>query len=91
MTSAAKAPAAELWRHPDPASTHMYEFLQLVKSKYSLDIDDYPGLYKWSVDNIADFWDQVWHFCGVTASQPYTEVSTCAHGAVPPRSHILRI
>ncbi|KXJ97675.1 hypothetical protein Micbo1qcDRAFT_143203 [Microdochium bolleyi] len=74
MTSAAKAPAAELWRHPDPASTHMYKFLQSVKSKYSLDIDDYPGLYKWSVENIADFWDQVWQFCGITASQPYTEV-----------------
>jgi len=73
-TTPANGPAAELWRHPDPTSTHMYKFLESVRDKYNLDISDYPGLYKWSVDNIADFWDQVWHFCGVTASQPYTEV-----------------
>lgn len=65
---------AELWRHPDPSSTQMYRFLQHVKAKYRLDIDDYHGLYKWSVENIAPFWEDVWRFCGITASKPYTEV-----------------
>ncbi|KAI1868060.1 uncharacterized protein JN550_006548 [Neoarthrinium moseri] len=64
----------ELWRHPDPESTHMYKFLQHVKTKYSLDIDDYPGLYKWSIENVAAFWEDVWRFCGIQASKPYTEV-----------------
>jgi acetoacetyl-CoA synthetase len=64
----------ELWRHPDPQSTQMHKFLQHVKAKYRLDIDDYPGLYKWSVENVASFWEDVWRFCGITASKPYTEV-----------------
>ncbi|KAH7041261.1 uncharacterized protein B0I36DRAFT_419990 [Microdochium trichocladiopsis] len=84
MAATVKAPAAELWRHPDPTSTHMYKFLESVRDKYTLDINDYPGLYKWSVDNIADFWDQVWHFCGIKASQPYTEVLP-ANAAMYPR------
>ncbi|KAK8002607.1 hypothetical protein PG989_002326 [Apiospora arundinis] len=73
MTVDHPAPA-ELWRHPDPESTHMHRFLQHVKAKYQLDIDDYPGLYRWSVDNIADFWAEVWHFCGIKASKQYDQV-----------------
>ncbi|KAK7967236.1 acetoacetate ligase [Apiospora aurea] len=65
---------AELWRHPAPESTHMFRFLHHVKSKYQLGITDYPGLLRWSVDNIADFWAEVWHFCGIKASRQYDEV-----------------
>ncbi|KAH6647279.1 hypothetical protein BKA67DRAFT_582200 [Truncatella angustata] len=64
----------ELWRHPDPESTQMWKFLQHVKAKHLLDIDDYPGLYKWSIENVAAFWEDVWRFCGIKASKPYTEV-----------------
>lgn len=73
MTVDPLAPA-ELWRHPDPESTHMYRFLQHVKTKYQLgDVNDYPDLLKWSVDNIADFWAEVWHFCGIKASKQYDQ------------------
>ncbi|KAK6079985.1 acetoacetyl-synthase [Seiridium cupressi] len=64
----------ELWRHPDPESTRMWKFLQHVKTKYRLDIDDYPGLYKWSIENVAAFWEDVWHFCAIKASKPYDKV-----------------
>lgn len=69
------APApVELWRHPDPTSTAMYKFLQHVNATYNLALTDYPGLYKWSVENVADFWKECWHFIGIKASQPFTEV-----------------
>ena len=73
----------ELWRHPNPSSTPMHKFLEHVRAKYKLDILDYPGLYKWSIENITDFWHEVWQFCGIKASRPYSEVSqgpvTCIH------------
>jgi hypothetical protein len=56
----------------------MYKFLQHVKTKYRLNIDDYPGLYKWSIENVAAFWEDVWRFCGIKASKPYTEVGNSA-------------
>uniref|UniRef100_L2FVA5 Acetoacetyl-synthase n=1 Tax=Colletotrichum fructicola (strain Nara gc5) TaxID=1213859 RepID=L2FVA5_COLFN len=64
----------ELWRHPDPTSTPMWAFLLKVNSKYGLQLNDYPGLYKWSIENVAEFWEEVWHFVGITASTPFDKV-----------------
>ncbi|KAK2034231.1 acetoacetate-CoA ligase [Colletotrichum zoysiae] len=64
----------ELWRHPDPTSTPMWQFLLRVNSKYGLELADYPGLYKWSIENVAEFWEEVWHFVGITASKPFDKV-----------------
>ncbi|KAI0199977.1 hypothetical protein F4808DRAFT_461372 [Astrocystis sublimbata] len=75
MTADGDKPApTELWRHRDPHSTPMYAFLKHVRSKYQLDIDDYPGLYKWSTQNPSEFWGEVWQFCGIKASKPYSQV-----------------
>ncbi|KAI1361604.1 acetoacetate-CoA ligase-like protein [Xylaria arbuscula] len=65
---------AELWRHPDPQSTSMFAFLDHVRNKYQLSIDDYPGLYKWSTQNPSDFWGEAWQFCGIKATKPYSQV-----------------
>ncbi|KAI1133819.1 acetoacetate-CoA ligase [Hypoxylon sp. FL0543] len=74
MTVTSRPKPVELWRHPNPESTQMYKFLLHVNAKYGLDIKDYPSLYKWSIENISDFWGDVWHFCGIKASRPYEYV-----------------
>lgn len=66
--------ARELWKHPDPTSTPLWQFQGRVNEKYGLQLSDYPSLYKWSVENVADFWEQVWHFVGIRASTPFDEV-----------------
>ncbi|KAL6786658.1 hypothetical protein J3E68DRAFT_211189 [Trichoderma sp. SZMC 28012] len=66
--------AKELWRHAEPASTPMWQFLQTVNQKHNLHLTGYPDLYKWSVDNVAQFWDEVWQFVGIVSSQPYSHV-----------------
>ncbi|WAO90860.1 Hypothetical protein NCS54_00830500 [Fusarium falciforme] len=63
-----------LWKHPNPESTPMWEFLQHVNKKHGLSLDGYPALYKWSIDEVALFWEEVWHFVGITASKPFDEV-----------------
>ncbi|KAI1821003.1 acetoacetate-CoA ligase-like protein [Xylaria intraflava] len=78
-------PAAELWRHSNPRSTPMFAFLNQVRNKYQLDIDDYPGLYGWSTRNLRDFWGEVWHFCGIRASEPYSEVLSSDAPSIFPR------
>jgi len=67
---------AELWRHPDPQGTPMYKFLEHVNSKYNLHVSDYPALYKWSVDNIAAFWEECWYFVGIKAFKSHDVVSS---------------
>ncbi|PNY28173.1 Acetoacetyl-CoA synthetase [Tolypocladium capitatum] len=59
----------ELWRHPDPASTPMWQFLQRVNKEHDLTLDGYPGLFKWSIDNVSPFWEEVWDFVGIVASK----------------------
>ncbi|KAI4861609.1 acetoacetate-CoA ligase [Hypoxylon rubiginosum] len=72
MTVDAKPVATELWRHPDPSSTQMYKFLRHVKAKYDIETEDYPALYKWSIENVSAFWEEVWQYCGIRASRPYS-------------------
>ncbi|AEO68783.1 uncharacterized protein THITE_43789 [Thermothielavioides terrestris NRRL 8126] len=66
--------AAELWRHERPEATQMWKFLEHVNSKYGLSLSDYSELYSWSVDNVAEFWAEVWHFTGIKASRQYDQV-----------------
>ena len=35
---------------------------------------DYEELWGWSVEELEQFWADIWEFCGVRASQPYERV-----------------
>ncbi|KEY64273.1 hypothetical protein S7711_09312 [Stachybotrys chartarum IBT 7711] len=67
------AAGKELWRHAAPKTTPMWQFMQRVNERHGLQVNDYPGLYKWSIENTASFWEEVWHFVGITASKPFDE------------------
>ncbi|RDW88582.1 acetoacetyl-CoA synthetase [Coleophoma cylindrospora] len=73
-TPASSDPAVELWRHPNPASARMWEFKDVINQKYSLNLDSYDDLYRWSIANISDFWAETWHFTGIVASKPFDRV-----------------
>jgi len=64
----------ELWRHEQPQSTQMWKFMQHVNSKFGLKLNDYPSLYKWSVNNVPEFWGEVWHFVGIKSSKSFDQV-----------------
>jgi acetoacetyl-CoA synthetase len=36
--------------------------------------EDYHALWRWSVTDLAGFWQAVWDYCGITASVPATAV-----------------
>jgi hypothetical protein len=63
-----------LWRHPDPDSTRMAEFMRGINRKYGLKLESYDDLYRWSIDDIASFWGEVWDFTGITAEKGLDEV-----------------
>ena len=46
-------------------------FIEFVNNEYGQDIKGGKELYKWSVEKIPDFWDAVWKFSGIIASQSY--------------------
>ena len=73
-TSADNTPE-KLWEHPDPESTKMWKFLQVVNEKYNLNLKTYKELHGWSEDNTANFWEEVLQFVNVTRSRAHIKVS----------------
>ena len=49
-------------------------FIEYVNKNYEQDLKGGKDLYKWSVEQIPDFWDAMWKFSGIIASKPYNKV-----------------
>ncbi|MDQ2692047.1 MAG: acetoacetate--CoA ligase, partial [Chloroflexota bacterium] len=49
-------------------------FLHKVNTRHQLHLSSYADLYRWSVDQIPDFWASVWDFAEIRASQEYEQV-----------------
>jgi len=58
---------APLWR-PSPeriAHANLTAFAAQVEAKHGLKLPDYSALYRWSVDERASFWRELWDYGGV--------------------------
>jgi acetoacetyl-CoA synthetase len=52
----------------------MTRFMRWVGERHDRAFADYGELWRWSVDELEDFWACLWEFCGVRASAPYERV-----------------
>lgn len=68
-----------LWQHKDPTSTRMYQFKSRIEDKYNKKFTTYEQLRQWSIRNLSDFWEEIWHFTQVRASIPFVEVGEAAY------------
>jgi len=50
------------------------QFISFVNKKHGLQINSYDELYKWSIENIHDFWAAMWEFGKIKASRRYDMV-----------------
>jgi acetoacetyl-CoA synthetase len=66
------APTPALWS-PTPdrqAAANVTRFLAWLSAERGLEFSDYPSLWRWSVDELGDFWSAVWDFYDVRSSAP---------------------
>jgi len=65
-----------LWKPSEEQikNSNMYRFMNVVNDKYQQNFSQFEPLYKWSIENIADFWETFWEFADVIASKPYGQV-----------------
>ena len=56
------------------ANSNMTRFIEYVNRRHSRDFSSYDELYRWSIDNIADFWADMWAFGGIIASRHFDAV-----------------
>jgi acetoacetyl-CoA synthetase len=71
LTNGTTDSVTELWRHSNIPATHMWAFMQRINEKYDLTLQTYEQLHRWSIGNIAVFWEETWHFTGVRATKGY--------------------
>jgi acetoacetyl-CoA synthetase len=75
-TAAAKR--GELLWTPSPESverSNMSRYLRWLESERGVTSNgDYGRLWRWSVEDLEDFWASIWDFFEVNASTPYNEV-----------------
>ncbi|MBW1997202.1 MAG: acetoacetate--CoA ligase, partial [Deltaproteobacteria bacterium] len=65
-----------LWRPSEERikASNMYRFMQFINERFGRNFKGYEELYRWSVENIPDFWASMWEFAGIKASKPHYEV-----------------
>jgi acetoacetyl-CoA synthetase len=49
-------------------------FLTLANKKYSLSLESYPELYRWSVEKPTEFWSAMWEYAGILSSKKFEMV-----------------
>jgi len=52
----------------------MYAFMNIINKRTNKNFKDYDALYRWSIDNIPDFWAAMWDYAQIRFSQPYSQV-----------------
>jgi acetoacetyl-CoA synthetase len=52
----------------------MTHFMRWAGERRGRAFADYDELWRWSVEEIEEFWAAIWEFCGVRASKPYERV-----------------
>jgi acetoacetyl-CoA synthetase len=58
------------------ASATITRYREWVNQTRGLRLEDYGGLWQWSVDELEEFWASIWEFFEVEASEPYDRVLT---------------
>jgi len=66
----------QLWKPTEDykKNSNMYEFLSMIAKKYNLPNNEYHTIHRWSVENIPDFWAEIWDYCGIKHSKTYEQV-----------------
>ena len=63
-----------LWKPQSIGSTNMQKFINYVNKAYGENIVSYDELYKWSINDTANFWDSVWNFTEIVYSERHVDV-----------------
>ncbi|HEY1688726.1 MAG TPA: acetoacetate--CoA ligase [Solirubrobacteraceae bacterium] len=68
--------APVLWRPSQAriADANLTRYIAWLQEHKGLELDGYEALWRWSVEELEEFWASIWEFFGVRASTPYERV-----------------
>ncbi|KAG0255077.1 hypothetical protein DFQ27_006471 [Actinomortierella ambigua] len=62
----------KMWEPSNIESKEMTKFRIFVNQKHNLSLANYDDLWKWSVDDVENFWAAVWEYTKVISSTQWT-------------------
>lgn len=65
-----------LWQpgEESKANAAVNDYLSWLKQKRRLPFSSYQQLWEWSVENIEDFWESIWHYFDIQSTSPYDAI-----------------
>ncbi|GFU15319.1 acetoacetyl-CoA synthetase, partial [Nephila pilipes] len=63
-----------VWKPNENSGKIMKKFKKIVEDKYMVKLDGYMDLYKWSTENLCEFWAEMWDFVGIISSKRFDTV-----------------
>jgi len=54
--------------------SELARFMRWASERHGRAFDSYEEMWRWSVQELEEFWADIWEFCGVRASKPYERV-----------------
>ena len=63
-----------LWTPLSPEKTQMSQLIQIINESYNEDINSYNELHQWSVENLSEFWEEIWNYSKIIHSKSYSHV-----------------
>ena len=75
-----------LWKPKSPEKSQMSQLIQIINESYKEDINSYNELHQWSVENVSEFWEEVWKYSKIIHSKAFLKV---VEEEAPSRNFIL--
>ncbi|GFS81511.1 acetoacetyl-CoA synthetase, partial [Nephila pilipes] len=63
-----------IWTPKEHHGKNVKKFQKIIEDKYQVKLDGYKDLHKWSVENICEFWAELWDFLGIISSRRFEKV-----------------
>ena len=71
-------PDKKLWEGSEEfkTSSHLDHYQKWLESSHGLSFNNYHEIWKWSIDNVENFWKSVWDYFKVISHSDYNKVLT---------------
>ena len=59
--------------------SHITKFRRIINEKYHISLKNYSEMHQWSIDNIEQFWKELWNYSDIIYSKTYSKVKLNGH------------
>ncbi|CAL1295517.1 unnamed protein product [Larinioides sclopetarius] len=64
----------QIWKPETHHGKQMKNLKKIIEEKYKVQFGDYMDFHKWSVENLCEFWAEMWDFLGVVSTEKFKTV-----------------